>query len=735
MRNENARTVFSQVVPLVACKPLSIFFFCLLLMALAQPAFAQSTVPAAPASGPWYVDGTAGADDPACGTASAPCASMQAAIDLAASGDTILVAAGAYTYGGESTCTQSTGAPSVVCVLSKQVTLRGGYPSGNWDVNDPVQYVTTIDGENKNRGIFLLTFSSSAASGLSMEGFTVRNSYGGAIAKRPGQDGFFAYGGGLFAENASSLQLKDMTFIDNQAVGSNRSAGYGGAGSGGAVSLRNIASATLENVLFENNQAIGGTGATRGGVAHGGAIVAFKSNLTATNVIFRTNLAQAGSSAGDGEDGGRADALGGAISFQEQSSGTLSQVTATGNRAIGGDATVHAGGGFGGAFEGEQATVTITDGSIRDNLAQGGNAQNGWFAAGGGVMTINSILVVNRVQVINNVAQGGNGASGQFGAPNGGGLTVTWDKDGTISELTMTNSIVAANRASAGQGAQVTGGGAGGLWIQATDAVIDHSTIANNVITGADGQTGQGIWIMNAGTRRGANVTIRRSIISGHAGPVGSAVEIIKGNTLTFDSGLFYDNTWDTTATNPNLGGPANAGVVTGQDAMLQGDPAYMAAGASAFDYHIKAASRARNQIASNTLPVDFENEARTDGRSDFGADEYVATRSPLRFASFNADLDSISLQWDLDPDAGIQVDHYRLTDSYLPGATAVVPIIDVLDIGLQTQYLLSDLQPYVLHQITVDGMDSSSAVVVSTDPLSIITTDHQIYLPAARRR
>ena len=350
-------------------------------------------------------------------------------------------------------------------------------------------------------------------------------------------------------------------------------------------------------------------------------------------------------------------------------------------------------------------------------------------------MTINSTLVLDRVQVFNNVAQGGNGTSGQFGAPNGGGVMVTWDKDGTTSKLTMTNSIVAANRASAGQGAQLMGGGGGGLWIQATDAVIDHSTIADNVITGADGQTGQGIWIMNNGTRPAQTSPSGRSIISGHSGPVGSAVEIIKGNTLTFDTGLFYNNTWDTTVTNPNLGGPANAGVVIGQAAMQQGDPAYVAAGTPAFDYHIKSTSRARNQIAGNPVPIDFENEARTDGRSDFGADEYVVTRPPLRFTSVSADLNSISIAWDLDPDAGIQVDHYRVRDKFTPGGTSTVPTVNLIETGLLTAHVLIDLDPYIMHEITVEGMDGNGTVVVSTDSLYIVTTDQQIYLPALRRQ
>ena len=130
-----------------------------------------------------------------------------------------------------------------------------------------------------------------------MEGFTVRNSLGGPLPRRSGEDSYFAYGGGLFADSAGSLQLKNMSFVDNRAVGGDRGSGKGGAGSGGAVAMRNVPSATMDNVHFENNQAVGGTGATRGGVAHGGAIATFASTLTATNVTFLNNLAHAGSSA------------------------------------------------------------------------------------------------------------------------------------------------------------------------------------------------------------------------------------------------------------------------------------------------------------------------------------------------------------------------------------------------------------------------------------------------------
>ena len=58
---------------------------------------------------------------------------------------------------------------------------------------------------------------------------------------------------------------------------------------------------------------------------------------------------------------------------------------------------------------------------------------------------------------------------------------------------------------------------------------------------------------------------------------------------------------------------------------MQNGNPRYQNSAAPNYDYHIKTDSAARNKVSGNSQPVDFENQARTDGQSDYGADEWAA--------------------------------------------------------------------------------------------------------------
>lgn len=572
--------------------------------------------PAATAATTWYVDGNSGADTAGCKSPDAPCRTLQAAIDRAASGDTILAAGNGrgivYTFAAASACTERYGANVVACVFDKKLTMRGGYTAGSFAAYDPGQNISIIDGQGKNHGLY----ASGSNTTLDVAGFTVRNGYATGIGKRSGESSYFGFGGGMAVESAGAIVLRDMVFTANRSVGGDRTSNEGGAGVGGALSLL-ATTATLENIVFSGNTAQGGAGGSSGGYAQGGALFTFKTNMTGTRLTFDGNVAHAGSTGGGGiaSNGQRGDALGGGACFETGSTVKLYGVTALRNQAFGGNAATNAGGGFGGGLFGEGADVTVEGADIMSNLAQGGNGDNGWLGSGGGIMTIHTVLRVNRARVVANTAQGGNGRSGYYGGPNGGGITVSWSPGGATSNLTLTNSIVGANKAAAGTGGKVLGGGGGGVWIQATTATLEHVTVANNTIAGT-GVVGQGLLLINT-TDTGANGTVRNSLITGHNGSDGSAVEVFPKSTVTFAGGLFYNNKWNTSRDNPNMG--TNVGTVNGAQTMGSADPQYISTADN--DFHIQSKSPARDKAAGSQQKVDVDNDAR-DSSPDYGADE-----------------------------------------------------------------------------------------------------------------
>jgi hypothetical protein len=691
-----------------------------------EPAQADATT--------WYVNGNGGSDGNGCNSASAPCRTIQSAIDRARSGDTILVAGSSggtvYTFAGNSSCTDGLGAPVVACVARKRLTIRGGVSPSNYGAYNPTAYRTIIDGQGRTRGIGVFGFGDKRSAALDIGGFTVRNGLGGGIAKRTGDSGFFGFGGGMLVENSDTVTLRDMIFDGNRAVGGNRSSEYGGAGAGGGLSLNDVSSANLANVRFINNQALGGAGSARGGYGQGGGLFAFRSNINGSTVRFERNIARAGNSGGSGRgsNGERADGLGGGMSLSVGTNASVSRLIMYGNQAFGGNAATFAGGGFGGGLFGENINMTVNGADIRNNLAQGGSAENGWLGNGGGVSLLHSSFTLNRGQIIANVAQGGNGRSGEQGGPNGGGLSIGWVSGSQPSRLVMTNSIVAANRALAGQGTRFVGGGAGGLWIHGTDALLEHATVADNRV--GSRLLGQGILLLNMGSR-GANVTLRNSLVTGHSATSGAAVEVFRGNTVTFDRGLFYDNAWDTSSGNPAMG--SNIGTINGRNTMSEANPLYVSRGSPNYNYRITGGSPARNKATGSQQSVDVDNQPRNDGRPDFGADEYAGSnRPPLAYTRLGFTRTTITLAWQVNPDLASQVRSYRLTYRYRSrsGTTQTQSV----NVGTSTQHTLRNLTPYVVYRLEVQALNANGGVVATGGTTSLMATDRRAYLPAVRR-
>src|SRR5262249_46475897 len=144
--------------------------------------------------------------------------------------------------------------------------------------------------------------------------------------------------------------------------------------------------------------------------------------------------------------------------------------------------------------------------------------------------------------------------------------------------LTLVNAIVADNSVEEGAGTHVTGGGGGGLFLQATATTIRHATIARNSVSTS--MAGQAALLIESSVgdpnARGAGGALADSRGAAHAGFQAwqmAALPVRPGTTLQLDGGLFAGNGHDTNAD----GMPMPAGSITGLDTVASAASAMFA--------------------------------------------------------------------------------------------------------------------------------------------------------------
>jgi hypothetical protein len=559
-------------------------------------------------TGTFRVDGVSGTNSAGCGDEQLPCQSIQQAVNLASDGDAIKVAAGTYTYDASLNlnCLNFT---AVVCVKNKHLSIFGGFGGGDWQNPDPVTNLTVIDGEDTNQGVHVRLDAS-----LVLEGFTVTK------GRNQGAANESAFGGGLASYNAQ-VELRDLIFSNNYAIGgdTNQNA-RGGGGIGGGVMLHTAAGVSvLERVVFDGNHAESGDGVEVGGWAIGGGLYTYQCEVSLSDVTFTNNMAIAGSTTGDGIDNGLlADAQGGAVAFHQGTTATVNGLTSIGNTSIGGDApNGSAGGGYGAGVYCEKATsVTLNDIEVRDNLSRGGDGDTGGLGAGGGIFDGTTPITINRAQIIANQALGGAGTTKQ-GSAGGGGIYFNVPASASpVAAAVVTNAIVADNLAQLGAGSGAAGGG-GGFFFSRVDGVLSHCTFARNQL-GATPMEGLAISLVTQGSDS-VEVDISYTIIADHSGiNAGTpALKVQELSTANLNQGLFANNDLDT---NDGLFG---AGTITGLGTMISASSAgFFSPGDPDYDYHIVYSSPAKDEATGSTMTVDFESQVRDDGTPDIGADE-----------------------------------------------------------------------------------------------------------------
>mgnify|MGYP005840763901 CR=1 FL=1 len=685
-----------------------------------------------------YVDATTGSDaGNNCLNPDAPCRTIQRAINQAANGDTILVASAIYTYAGtDNPCDQYlSGVKAVACIINKELTLRGGYPSGDWSWSDPAAHPTIIDGEGRLRGVYVLSSDPNRPSQarIEMEGFTIRHGMTQGAASG-GDAQTFAFGGGMLTDYAAVV-LRNMRFEENTAIGGGSQNVYGGSASGGGAAIRRAPwRATLENLVFVNNRVEGGTGRTRGGYGIGGGLFLLMSEVDGFNLEFYFNTAQGGSTQGNGQtpDGERGDGAGAGVTVMGYADVNLHNVVARGNRTIGGNATTNAGGAFGGAIaaEGlpmtdlngdgvkEAATLRVFGCDLTDNLAQGGNAANGGIAAGGALETIHTTLLVERCNIQNNTSQGGNGSTAQ--GPAGGGGIYLQNIFYADPTATVKNSIIAFNSVSAGSGPAV-GGGGGGIWLQGIEATIVHNTIAGNHMLSRPLQGAAIIVLSDGVTHAPKPAYIRDNIIANHTDAGNAALHVKPSNTANLAYNLFFGN-----ASNVNS---SQVGVIDGMNTSILGDPRFTmgAATGSAENFRISSSSAAVNQAIDSDEVEDFASASRN-GVPDIGAYE----SAPFQVWVAQVASETLHAYWG--QQAGIG--HYRLTITCPTGARRPAEVecnASITYPGNADGAWLTRLTNYATYDIAVTAYDPDGAVLLA-DESEAMPTDIFVYTPMVAR-
>jgi predicted outer membrane repeat protein len=234
------------------------------------------------ASSTWYVS-TTGNDSNACSDPSFPCATINAAIDRAISGDTIKVALGIYIGTGYE-----------VVEISRSIMLSGG-----WDTTFTVQQgFSTIDGQNLRKGVLIEVTNVSLTRFIIQNcvgsGLYIDNSGGATISKSiiANNESDSSFGGGVV--NEGSLTINNSSIHHNVTE-------YVGGG------IYNYGALTINNSTISYNSADWGGGISAGGttalnnvtVSHnsadqGGGIYATGLNVTLKNTIVANNTAWLG---------------------------------------------------------------------------------------------------------------------------------------------------------------------------------------------------------------------------------------------------------------------------------------------------------------------------------------------------------------------------------------------------------------------------------------------------------